>query len=753
VIGDGRPLAEEARASILLALARERFNSELQDIEIQIIRHSCGFEDPPDWSPNDEPEPKRDSTGRPLKGWEGPQVRPSFLRWLLTDSDATSLLEHRGLRIREAKFCEPLDLRGCRIPVRVEFRYCLFSAKVFMISAEILSVYFMNSTIDSEIEASRLALRGPLFFRDCVITGLIRLDQARIDGEVFLGSCSMTTELMAISMRNAEVADDLRVFPKFKCAGGLQFEGIRVNGNVVMSGAELTSKTEKVIFSMATIKGIVVFKENFQSNMEMRFVGARVGGQISGSSSKLAGYPDSLVVDQAKVGGGVFLDQGFTAAGRISFIDSDIEGEFCCKGATLSDEDVSLILSSSRIRGGVLLRDKFSCGGRILMRLTQIGGWLECNGAHLKCSKDAFLLEGSRITGNVYMADKFVAEGTVTLQAAEVGGVVNCKGGTFNAPETSLSLEGARIKSHVLFSFGFTSKSRVNLLEAEIGGQLSCEWSDIKALMAENTRTVGNLFWRGIQNPDQATLHLVGATFNAIHDDRASWPLAGRLKVNGLVAKEFQLYNSRPEPGPGEIWKSLGVPFNAADRIEWLNLQSLPDLTEPQPWMHLSHLLEQKGHKRGARRVVLELRKHQARANWKSRKMKWIGKPTEYAIAFLEEQPLKILVPILLCVLLGSSVFWRAQNYFSPTSESAVNYLEAKHTLPPGYPKFQPVVYSLENVLPVIKLGQDDHWSPNAIKSPTAVYWLLAATRWCLILAGWAQGLILATAISARFRS
>ena len=270
--------------------------------------------------------------------------------------------------------------------------------------------------------------------------------------------------------------------------------------------------------------------------------------------------------------------------------------------------------------------------------------------------------------------------------------------------------------------------------------------------MAENTETAGDLFWRGIQNSSQTTLHLVGASFNTIRDDRESWPLPGRLKVNGLRVRELQLYSSRPENGPGEIWKDLGIPLHAEDRIRWLNLQASADLTEPQPWVYLSSLLEQKGHKRAARRVVLELRKHQARANWKKRRMRWIGKPAQFTIAYLEEQPLRILAPILTCMLIGGSLFFSAQNYFSPTSESAVKVLQEKHMLPPGYPKFQPLVYSLENVLPVIKLGQDNHWSPNVNRSPPRIYWLLAGMRWFLILAGWAQGLILAAAISARFR-
>ena len=71
----------------------------------------------------------------------------------------------------------------------------------------------------------------------------------------------------------------------------------------------------------------------------------------------------------------------------------------------------------------------------------------------------------------------------------------------------------------------------------------------------------------------------------------------------------------------------------------------------------------------------------------------------------------------------------------------------------PDYPKFQPVIYTLENVLPVVKLGQDDLWAPDPLKSSKPIYWSLMLMRWFLIIAGYIQGAILAAALGARFRS
>jgi hypothetical protein len=72
------------------------------------------------------------------------------------------------------------------------------------------------------------------------------------------------------------------------------------------------------------------------------------------------------------------------------------------------------------------------------------------------------------------------------------------------------------------------------------------------------------------------------------------------------------------------------------------------------------------------------------------------------------------------------------------------------------YPPFNPFIYSLENVLPLVKLGQDDKWAPDAAHKPRvlfASYRLLAWLRWVLIIAGWVQVTVLAAAVGSQFKS
>jgi hypothetical protein len=48
-----------------------------------------------------------------------------------------------------------------------------------------------------------------------------------------------------------------------------------------------------------------------------------------------------------------------------------------------------------------------------------------------------------------------------------------------------------------------------------------------------------------------------------------------------------------------------------------------------------------------------------------------------------------------------------------PSDKDAYNDLKSKRSLPPYYPRFAPLILSLENSLPLVKLGQADKWQPD----------------------------------------
>jgi hypothetical protein len=167
--------------------------------------------------------------------------------------------------------------------------------------------------------------------------------------------------------------------------------------------------------------------------------------------------------------------------------------------------------------------------------------------------------------------------------------------------------------------------------------------------------------------------------------------------------------------------------------------------------MQLAELLKAKGDNAGAKRIIFEMRRYKSRSRW------FVPRWSSILFARLEEQPLRILIPILFVTLLGSCIFKYAesQGSIAPTSKEPYAAWSKGGPYDLAYPRFNPIVYSLENGLPLVKLGQDDKWAPDPghrSASWIASYTFLSWFRWFLILAGWAQATILASAIGSRFK-
>ncbi|MBV9265263.1 MAG: hypothetical protein JO061_03750 [Acidobacteriaceae bacterium] len=66
-----------------------------------------------------------------------------------------------------------------------------------------------------------------------------------------------------------------------------------------------------------------------------------------------------------------------------------------------------------------------------------------------------------------------------------------------------------------------------------------------------------------------------------------------------------------------------------------------------------------------------------------------------------------------------SAVGWilYRRSYFAgqivPTDKDAYSSLKANHRLPDHHSRFSPLIYSLENTFPIVKLGQTDRWQPD----------------------------------------
>jgi hypothetical protein len=322
----------------------------------------------------------------------------------------------------------------------------------------------------------------------------------------------------------------------------------------------------------------------------------------------------------------------------------------------------------------------------------------------------------SHISGNLDLSDSKVSGrgmATVTIIEANIGGDVGLQE-------------------------GFSTDGLIDARLAEIHRALTIHQASFTGdgrtgLDAERARIGASLYWTEIQHTPQTILNLSDAKAEALVDDAASWPAPGNLMVGGFVYSSFG-------SGPGE----------ASQRLRWLNLQ--PVGYTPQPYRQLAQVLRESGRDSASLDVLIAKEVALRRNGHLGVGEKIWNYVLEVTIGY-GYRPLRALWWILGFVLFGAAVFrfgYRAL-VITPTDEVAYEAFVRSGHPPVHYPRFNPLIYSLENFLPVVDLHQDSYWRPNVfhaiggkLRHPTNGFprggfaaRIIQAYLWLHVLAGW----------------
>ena len=325
------------------------------------------------------------------------------------------------------------------------------------------------------------------------------------------------------------------------------------------------------------------------------------------------------------------------------------------------------------------------------------------------------------------------------LLGAQIGGNLECDDARFENPPqtrtteggkvervpgtgTALSADGINVKGDVFLSGEFQAQGEVRLLGAQIGGNLDCTGGTFTKLTAQTATITGNFFWRSVGHPEGAALELdlMNASAGSIAGDRASWPAPGNLLLDGFVYKRIS----------GDL-------RDAKTRLEWLGRGGT---FTPQPYRQLAKVLDEEGDPRGARKVLYEMEKTLRQQDveklkglrrWAVRRWSWLLK----AVIGHGYYPARAFGWLLASVVLGFVIFGAgySRGGIVPTNKTAYDFFRNQHAPPSYYERFHPLVYSLENSFPLVKLGQADRWQPD----PHPRWRGLRFFRWFQICAGW----------------
>ncbi|RYF58720.1 MAG: hypothetical protein EOO27_11620 [Comamonadaceae bacterium] len=595
------------------------------------------------------------------------QIPAAALRSVLIDPDIR--VDPRGLCINGARVTGgPVDLSN------LQFKY---------------PIRLVRCRVDDPIDLTGATLKG-LALAGSHISSLF-LDLASIDGGLFAAGITAVGQIRAL--------------------------GARIAGELALNGATL-SNPRRIALSLdgLTLEG-GLFAPFMNADGEVRALNARIGGQVTLRGATLTNTEGiALHLDGAAIDGGVFAQSLSTAKGAVRFTASGEVRALNARirileldGATInSPGGVALSLDRANIEGALLARSGFTAVGELRALNAEIGGQLSLNGASLTNPGGiALYLDGATIDGGVLARSGFTAEGEVRALKARIG-TLELSGATLTNPEgIALHLDSVSIAASLLAGEGFNAAGEVRALHAHVGGQLSLSGATLN-------------------NPDGHALNLDGATLTTLllADTHVDGTVdLTRATITDLRTPEKSIPEGRLVATGWRITDVHGlIRTDRRAAEEWLNTTPANVDFTAQPWNTLAAVYDRNGQPADARRLRFttanKVTKH---APPYSKPLRWLY----LGVAGHGYYPLLAALWLAIALCLGSVLVAFNRADFIPTDMAAAqahslnnsrDLIAAPITASdscdeyPGYPCFEPLAYTLTNVIPASSGNPRPDW-------------------------------------------
>ncbi len=440
-------------------------------------------------------------------------------------------------------------------------------------------------------------------------------------------------------------------------------------------------------------------------------------------------------------------------------------------------------LQADRIeaRGTISLRGTTITGG-VLLEGGRIGGNLDANGAVIDAAKEHAIHAEDLIASSVLLRGA-VIRGSIRLSGARLSADIDAFNVRVTSEEKPAIDAGAIETRGSVVLRNARVEGTLRLVSARISSDLILENANLAnpgrdALQLNNAVVDGVLMLNG-RAKVSGVLDLTGATIGTIQDTIEAWPEAGDLLLNRC------LYQAIVE-GPAD----------AGTRIGWLALQRPSRWGEdfwPQPYEQLAKVFRDLGHEEDARRVLIAKERLQRRARRQrapNRLVRFLLGVTDGVLAvtlLYGRQPLLVFAWLFSFWLLGAGVFlhaeriraimpnspvvlrsleWtlcgleRSQSRFLITARQELNGLAAEGQAQldcfksqfeaSGYPPFNPWMFSLETLFPILEIGQKAFWRVDSLRPGGALVMMFFYFQ---SLIGWALSLLAVAGFSGLVKS
>jgi hypothetical protein len=585
-----------------------------------------------------------------------------------------------AIRLSGARITGRVDLLGGDFDYPFIVGSCWFDGRPRFVEATTRTIRIVRSHLPG-LSCARLRLSGILNLSESTIAGPFTLDHAQINGEFHLTGASIGWDpgTRALSAEGLTVTGQMKCDDGFRSNGSMLLRGARIGGRLDFVRAEVTCSGQwaSLMVENAQIDGAFCLSESTVTNIGGVAVGA--GGLI--------------------VAGGGWCNRGFTADGEVRFVGARFLTNLNLEDARLGNPGgIALNLNLASV--GTLSGDRLTVSaGGVSMRNTQVTGSLSLRDARISSGSDEPVLDADGASMDSLFLTGLQAEGEVRIRSAKIVSRILLTGARLvNPGGIALRLSLTEIGADV-FLFDAIVDGTLSVRESIVGRRLNLERATLSepggiALDGRGLRA-GQL----IMAPDftlKGSVELGHARLGRILDSPTSWP--DQLRLDGLV------------------YESLEPPLTPEVRLGWLTRD--PSGFLPQPYEQLASHYAQLGQVADAQTVMLAKERHQRRTKAPLARV-W-GGLQDVTVAY-GYRPLRAGLWLALLLAIGATVF-------AHSPPAALKADEAPH--------FNPVIYVLDLLLPIVDLGQERAFNPAG-----ADQWL----SYVLVAAGW----VLATTVAA----
>ncbi|MFB4320314.1 hypothetical protein [Actinomadura sp. 21ATH] len=624
-------------------------------------------------------------------------VRAEVIAALLLGAVPPAPGRRPAIRLRGARITGRLDLIGAEVPYTLVCEDCRFDGPIRLVEATTRTIRLTGCDIP-HVNAARLAMDGLLNLHRGTVRRGLRLDRARISGEISLRAARVGPDPdgVALAADGLVVDGAMEADDGFHAAGAVRLRNARVEARLGLENAVIEAPepgAEALALNRAALNGgLLATGVTVRGLTTLR--SARVAGDVVFDAATLSNPGRiALAAGGLVVEGPFFARRGFTAEGEVRFPGAQIRTFLTIPGASLSAPGGVALLLDQLTVNDVDAADLTVDGGTVRLAGAQVANDLTLAGARLD-GEGAGIAADNVTVGATFDCKGLRVHGEFTATVARITGRLLLGRAHLERPgRTCLRLSRAEIGAD-LFCTGMTAIGKVKVTGARVGRVLDLKDSRLAnpggtALDGRHLQA-GQLALRPAE-PVQGAVALDHARLTLIRDDPDRWPAA--LSLNGLV------------------YEALEPRLPARRRLRWLALE--PDGYQPQPYEHLAASYAALGQPKEARRVLLHKERAHRRGIAPFGKVWGVVQDGTVGYGY---QPWRAVLWLALLVTAGSLVY--AADPPAP--------------LKPGEaPHFNPVVYTLDLLLPLVDLGQERAFNPAG--GPQWFSYALVAAGWILV--------------------